>query len=308
MQNHAYSSNQFNSNIFFEFGNSMKNYVKASVIVAIIGIIGSFIIPFLGIIPMLYGSGSSGPYQTMGGMMLISSLFGLASLGLSIFVLVRYIQYLSALKRIGQTLNDFNLQKAYKMEIGTIIGSIIFPIILIATFVPVIISMVNDPYEAMITGFLGLILLALLGGTIIFVLSILGVIALDRWGEQFRYNNNLIGINIAEGINYMKWGRIIAPFTGGIGSIFYLVGMWKAGTNLMIYKAGENQPGTFQPSMPSYQRSSETNFDSFSEQTYRPDSTLGGNTIIPSGFCSKCGQKILNLNSTFCENCGNKLK
>lgn len=306
MQNQAFSSNQFNSSIYFEFGNSMKKYVKATVIVAIAGIIGSFI-PFLLILPMMYGSGSLNPYESMGSMMIFSSLFGFVSFGLSIFVLVRYIQYLSALKRIGQSLNDLNLQKAFKMEIGTIIGSIILPIIIVATFVPIIITMVSEPSEFIITGLLGITLLLIVGGIILFALSILGVIALDRWGEQFRVNNSMVGINIAEGFNYMKWGRIIAPFTGGIGSIFYLVGMWKAGTNLMIYTGEGRSPGISQPSMPSHYGSTETSFSSFSEQTYRPNSNTVGNTTRPSGFCSKCGQKIPELNSAFCQNCGNKL-
>ena len=75
----------------------------------------------------------------------------------------------------------------------------------------------------------------------------------------------MVTISIAEGISYMKWGRIINPFTGGIGEIVYLIGILKTGKNLMQLSSMDNQGTHNQPTMQSYYAQTETSFSNYGE-------------------------------------------
>ena len=306
MENNFYAANQQNSDPYYNLGKSMKNYAVAIIILAAIGIIGTIIVYGIVLIPLMSG-GSPDSFEMASSYILLSSIASMGSLGLSVFLLIRYIQYLSNLKRAGNVTGDFNLQKSFKMEIGVIIGSIILPVILLIVFTPLMVSMIYDQsYNSIITSVVGTLLLSLLVVAFLYMFQIMAMISLERWAQGLRNsNNNMVTISIAEGISYMKWGRIVSPFTGGIGAIIYLVGMMKAGKYLMQLSPMDNQGAHNQPAMQSYYAQTETSFSNSREQTYRPQN--GKTTTLGSGYCSTCGKEVINSSSAFCQHCGNKL-
>jgi len=118
---------------------------------------------------------------------------------------------------------------------------------------------------------------------------------------------NRNAVNIAEGTNFMKWGRIITFIASTIGVILYLVGLMKAADNITeIFDGSGNiqstQSGTFQ--QPSGATTNPNlNTSNMGNPSY-------GNTTMKQqgeGFCSFCGSKLEDKNSMFCSNCGRKL-
>jgi hypothetical protein len=246
-------------------------------------------------------------------------------LAIGIYRIVTYIQYLMQLKKVGEYTNDFDLKKAYKMELWVIITSfimisvLIFSMYMLFSNVESLVFMIDEAaiYDFLML-FIGVFLVIFIVSILSIVFQILSVVSFDRWGQKLKILNpqNRNAVNIAEGTNFMKWGRIISFIAGTIGMILYLVGFMKAADNIIEFFDGygntqSTQGGNFQ------QFPSSSNLQQPSGSTSNPNinsSNMGntsyGNTTMKSQderFCSFCGSKLEDKNSMFCSNCGRKL-
>jgi len=242
----------------------------------------------------------------------------IAMLAIGIYRIVTYLQYLMQLKKVGGYTNDLDLQKAYKMELWAIIISFIMLLIVILgmfyfisndEFLDIIMEMDETDIYDFIMIMLGAFLIIFVVAILSIVFQILSVVSFDRWGQKLKMMNpqNRNAINLAEGTNFMKWGRIISFIASTIGMILYLVGFMKAADNIIEFFTGYSNNQSTQGS-PFQQPSGATTNPNLN--TSNMGSTSYGNTTMKPqgvGFCSFCGSKLEDKNSMFCSNCGRKL-
>ncbi len=309
MENPYANSNRQIADIYNNLGQSMKNYVLATIIVIGIGILGSFFTATSSNV-VVYSEelGRSIEYGLIVSPLAFTGIFDIVMVGVIVFLAIRYFQYLSNLKEAGNQLGDSNLQKSFQMEIGGLISAIIFGIIIVVSISPILMSIVDNPTSFAMNQLMSMISLILFGMFIIYVFQIIGVIYLDRWGQHLRHLElNFIANPIAQGISLMKWGRILNPILGGIGEILYLVGMMKSGKKLISYPSLENSGRVNNPIRNFNYPPSHSPYPNPNNQTYRPTQPIQTPSGRPDQFCSACGTKMSHPQSRFCENCGKKL-
>ncbi|MHA1646581.1 MAG: zinc ribbon domain-containing protein [Promethearchaeota archaeon] len=297
-----------NSESLVEMGQSMKKYAIAQWISMGGGLIAGLILLIVTstFIPQT-GSSTMG---NIGGMMIIIIIFGILMLAISIYNLVCFIQFLIKLKIAGEETGDQNLQKAYKMQIATLIISILLPIIMLIIMVPIFTTFINNPTEDITSIIFGLLvpyLLLMLGALVAVVLQILSVVAIDSWGQSVRAQDmqDINSMEIAEGTNLMKWGQIVNIIAGGIGTIIYIVGLQKAGKNIEIYFQNHSFSGSSAsgPQMASYYGQSQT---TMGNQMYQ--SAPSNAQTTPLSHCPYCGNQLPDPNASFCSICGKKIR
>ncbi len=313
---------------FSLLGKSMKKYAIANWISMAVSFFGAILIQMVFMAPLLGGIDSGildDPYTLLLGMGGIIIFIIVVAFAISIYQFFTYIKYLMQLKKVGELTNDRELQKAYQMElwamiISFIMGFIIAPGILIYFLGSGFMFFTAD--EAAFYNFimilLGLCLVIIIIALISIILQVISVVSLDNWGQNLKITNfqNPYAVNIAEGTSFMKWGRIIALFTGSIGVILYLIGIMKAGSNIIEFFNGYGNNQSIQGGA-SPQYSSGSTLQQPGGFTTSPNlnsSSMGntsyGNTTMKpqaEGFCSFCGSKLEDKNSMFCSNCGRKL-
>ncbi|UYP44276.1 hypothetical protein NEF87_000561 [Candidatus Lokiarchaeum ossiferum] len=301
MENPYAPSNRHISELYFNLGQAMKQYVIAILASCGIGIIGLFLTISMGpyVTSEVYALSGSAGMQIVT-LAAIPGIFSFLWIGLFTYIAVRYFQYLSKLKALGNQLGDVNLQKTYKMEIGAITSGIFLVIFVIIILMPISRSLLYNPARFNVSGLIGLIFLIFFGGIAVYIFQIMSVVHFDRWSYYLQISDpNITTYSIKEGMGFMKFGRILNPFVSGIGEIFYMVGMWKSGQNLIKY-SGMNNTRVENPSI----------YGQFSEphtRTYRPLQMHPTPSRPQHFFCSNCGNKITPPESKFCQNCGNKL-
>lgn len=309
MENPYASANRHPSELYYNLGQAMKNYVIAILVSCGLGIVGIVITLFMSpfITSEIHELSSSTGIQIIP-LAAITGLFNFVWIGLLIYILVSYLQFLSSLKEIGSQLGDTNLQKTYKMEIGAIISCVIIGVLVLTSFIPLSQSFSYDSASFNASGFVSMFLLIFLGGFVVYIFQIMSAVYLDRWGQYLRYAEpNITTNSIAEGIAFMKWGHILNPFISGIGEIFYLVGMWKTGQNLRKYSSINNSRDANQYVAYELNPSVHGRISDPNARIYRPLQTHTTPTPQQHYFCSNCGSKITPPESKFCQNCGNKL-
>ena len=304
---------------FSLLGKSMKRFAIASWISLGFGFIGGIIMQMVFLAPMMTILESNtviDPIDMFLGMGGIFIFVIIAMSAIGIYRIVTYIQYLMQLKKVGEYTNDLDLQKAYKMELWAIIISFIMTFILIIGMYVLfrnmgsLVFMTDEEaiYDLLMI-FLGVFLIVFVVAILSIVFQILSVVSFDRWGQKLKIMNpqNRNATNIAEGTNFMKWGRIISFIAGTIGMILYLVGFMKAADNITEFFDGygntqSTQGLGFLPSG-SPTNNTTTNSSNMGNNSY------GNTTMKPQGkgFCSFCGSKLEDKNSMFCSNCGRKL-
>ncbi|MHA1474145.1 MAG: zinc ribbon domain-containing protein [Promethearchaeota archaeon] len=314
---------------FSLLGKSMKKYAIANWISMAVGFFGAIIIQIVFMAPLLGSMDSSifdDPYALLLGMGGISIFIIVVVFAISIYQFVTYIKYLMQLKKVGELTNDRELQKAYKMELWAMIISFIMGFIIIPGMFILFLGggfmnfmmMDEAAFYNFIMLILGLMLVIIIIALISIILQVISVVSLDNWGQNIKITNfqNPYAVNIAEGTSFMKWGRIIALFTGSIGVILYLIGIMKAGSNIIEFFDGYGNNQSIQGgAFPQY--SSGNTLQQPGGFTTSPNlnsSSMGntsyGNTTMKpqvEGFCSFCGSKLEDKNSMFCSNCGRKL-
>ena len=304
---------------FSLLGKSMKKFAIANWISIGSGFIGAIIMQIVFLAPMM-GIIESGtlddPITLLLGMGGIFIFIIIVMIAIGIYRIITYIQYLIQLKKVGEYTNDIDLQKAYKMDLYSIIISfvmlfIVVPGIAIFSINEGILNLLMD--ESAILDFimviLGVMLVIFVVAILSIVFQILSVVSFDRWGQKLKMMNpqNRNAINLAEGTNYMKWGRIISFIAATIGMIIYLFGFMKAADNIIEFFNGygsnqSTQGGPFQQPIGS---TTNPNLNS----SNMGNTAYGNTTMKPQGegFCSFCGSKLEDKNSMFCSNCGRKL-
>ncbi|TFH30211.1 MAG: hypothetical protein E4G98_02480, partial [Promethearchaeota archaeon] len=181
-------------------------------------------------------SGSSG----MVGFAVGQAIILVLSSASSIYMLVRYIQYLLRLKSAAEIVGDPNLQDHYKNELRVIIvgvAAVIVGIIMVFSFLQGMLanfSTMGTEYSSELESsiisllmriFLWILILGALG-ILSLIFSILSVIKLDDWAEGLLHQYGPNMGTIKEGTNLVKWGRIAAviPIVNYIAPIIMLVG------------------------------------------------------------------------------------
>ena len=304
MENQSHMTNQQYVSIYHDLGKSMRNLSLTSLIVAGIGIIGGLILS-VSVVPIfLMMNSPSDADEISPSIITFAIVVGVAIIAVILFVLYRYIQYISNLKRAGDVTGDINLQKSSKMESGALITLILTLIITVVFFIPITNLSFSNPLE-----FYGRLLLPAIG-----IITIYGLLAtsgfyLDRWAVQLRNSDrNVVTNHFAQEISDMKDARYAIIFTAGVAAFFSLVALMKAGNNLMKYPSLENQELNSPPMRRSNYSQNEATSSQLSYHQTTP-TTFGqlSNTDPSSNFCPLCGEKIPNPNTSFCQNCGNKL-
>ncbi|QEE16547.1 zinc ribbon domain-containing protein [Promethearchaeum syntrophicum] len=336
--NTAYLQNWEN---FSLLGNLMKKYSLASLISIGVSIIGSIITFIVFLIPMIaidYDSVDAIYAATigMGGV----AIFFTAIVGLiSIYRFVTHIQFLIQLKNASQSTGDLNLNKVYKMDLWSIIASgltlliMIIGVIILSFLITSIGDM--DPYSAMSLYFLsllGFLFVILIAFAITIVFQILSVVAFEKWGQNIKATNfrNRNAINLVDGINFMKFGKIIliaaAPisiifsYMGIIaflgGTVMFQIGVMKTGKNIVEFFDGYGNyistQGTASPQISNINTIQQP-METRPNPTLNPNSfgnpSSGNTTIKPQAqeFCPFCGSTVEDRNTIFCANCGRKL-
>jgi len=304
---------------FSLLGKSMKRFAIVNWISLGFGFIGAILMQIVFLAPMMniLESGTLiDPIDTLLGMGGIFIFIIIAMSAISIYRIVTYIQYLMQLKKVGEYTNDLDLQKAYKMELWAIIISFIMTFILMIG-IYLLFSNMDALFfmadEAAIYDFLMLILGVFFVIFIVAILSIvfqiLSVVSFDRWGQKLKMMNpqNRNAVNVAEGTNFMKWGRIITFIAATIGMILYLVGFMKAADNIIEFFDGYGNIQSTQGSP--FQQTSGSTTNPNLNTSNMGNTSYGNTTLKPQseGFCSFCGSKLEDKNSMFCSNCGRKL-
>jgi len=301
---------------FTQLGKVMNRFAIASWISLAANFLGGLIIQFLIMTPMMnsLNSGSvSSSYELLseiGGMIIFYSVIGLL---ITVYQFVTYIQYLMQLKKVGDNTSDFDLQKAYKMELGALIISIstiiLIPILAISIFGGSFLTTITTEEDlySLLTMLLGFLFVIFIVAILTIVFQILSVLAFDRWGQRMKvanYQNQYAGY-IAEGTSFMKYGRIITIFVGSIGSVLFLIGIMKAGKNIIeFFNNSGNIPPVQSATFQQYGSNLNTSYMGNTE-----NATYGTATVKPHGedFCPFCGAKLEDKQSMFCSNCGHKL-
>ena len=313
---------------FSLLGKKMKRYAIANWISMAISVFGTILIQILFFAPLMISIESSSfvdPYTLLIGIGGILIFFIVVAIAISIYQFITYIQYLMQLKKVSDYTNELDLQKVYKMELWAMIISFLMFFIIIPGFFFLLISggfmsfIENETtFYSFLMLFLGLMLVIIIVSILSIILQVLSVVSFDRWGQNIKMRNfqNPYAVGIAEGTSFMKWGRIITFFAGSIGSILFLIGLMKAGNNIIEFfdRYGNNQSnqgGVFPQfsSSSNFQQSGGSTSSPTLNSSYREDTSYGNTTMKPQaqGFCSFCGSKLEDRNSMFCSNCGRKL-
>ncbi len=313
---------QHHQEIFFRLGKSMKNYAIASLISMGVGFIGAIVMQIVFLTPIMTAANSGifdDPYSLILGYVGILIFYLVITLATGIYQFVTYILYLIQLKKVGEYTNEIDLQKAYKMELWSIIVSIIMvisiPIMLLVFFSGGL--MIDFSSEAAVSSFLiilfGIVFVIMLFAITSTILQVLSVLAFDRWGQRIKManNDNQYCRIIAEGTNFMKLGKIISIFISNIGIILFSIGLIKAGNNIIAYFQGNGNSTSTQGSTVA-QSSSGSTLQQPHISSPNPDqnsSYMGSTTMKPQGegFCPFCGSTLEDKNMVFCGNCGRKM-
>lgn len=306
---------------FWLLGKSMKNYTIASWIS--MGVRGlSLLLYLIAFIPLMIVPVNSNSIDSLTSKMMglfgISLILNVIGLGITIYLIYAYIQYLIQLKKVGDYTNDKDLQNSYKLELWAFLTPIIlFFIIVVFLFISVGLMAEIDVNSFMMFYF-GFLFIIFIIALIPIILQILSVFALDRWGQRIKMANpqNPYAKRFSDGINSMKIGKIISIFFGIIGTIIFLVGFMKAGENIMKFFDGiRNLQSTNVATIPQFsksntsQQSSAFTTNSNISSGYTGNTLYGSTTMKPHDleFCPFCGSKSDDKKSKFCANCGRKL-
>jgi len=318
---------QIGQRSIFDLGKSMKDYGLAQIISLAFGFISSIIMYFM-FLPLtltdpetmslmsgteFLNAFSELIFKLMGGMIVF---FVIAS-GISIYSLVRYIQFLMRLKTAKDDTQDYHLQRAYKMELYSIVSALALVVILPILFVLLFIPLVNGgsgSYGAIIGGFMLIMVLILIAVLLPIILQIVAGVALATWAENLSMHHpeNYPLRKMSDGINNIKLGRILSviPMVQFIGPYVVIYGFWTGGKAIMnVYGQG----GTGSPSQ---------SFDmgNMGQQTTtphgQPQATYGTPsmpshvTTAPksSNICPYCGTPKANLDAAFCSVCGKEMR
>ncbi|MHA1618301.1 MAG: hypothetical protein ACTSVZ_03400 [Promethearchaeota archaeon] len=231
----------------------------------------------------------------------------------SIYMLVRYIQYLMRLKSAAEIVQDPNLQAHYKNEIRAIIVSVstsIVAVIMIFILIQQFIANINelDGMETMSEAEFSSTMLSMLMplmlwllivvalGILTLIFRIISVLKLDEWAEGLQHYFGPTMRPIKEGTNLIKWGRIavVIPILNYVAGIIFLVGLTKAGKAIQTQfgDGAGNSPG-----LAGMGGSLETSY--MPSETFRP--------TVDSNKCPFCGAPIPEQGAGFCAMCGKKL-
>ena len=323
---------------FSLLGKSMKRYSIASWISMGVSIVGSFI-SFIALFIPLLTSSFDGFYSTIiasGGVLIFFIV--VVSL-ISIYQFVTHIQFLIELKNVSKFTGDLNLKKVFKMDIWSIITSILTILIIIVGIIIVsfLIRSIDymDAFEVLnlyLFSFLGLFIVIFIAVTITFIFQILSTIAFEKWGQNIKSTNfqNRNAINMVDGMNFMKYGKIISiaaapisiivPSMGAIailiGILTFQIGVMKTGKNIVEFFEGygnyiSNQ-GAAAPQISNnntIQQPRGMSPNPSLNPRYFGNPSSGNSTIKPQaqGFCPFCGSTLEDKNAVFCANCGRKL-
>jgi hypothetical protein len=212
------------------------------------------------------------------------------------------------------------------MEVWGLILSIVLPVILIialTSIIPNIMNIVfnNDPYDpyypdesiiyAIIAPIMLITVLVSLASLIIIIFKIVAKFAIDNWASEIvnMYAGNPYAINLHEGTTFMKWGVVVQICFGSIGSIVFIIGLFRAGKNAVLLFSippAMTPTNTQQPPYSGY--GAGPNFQSY----YQPN--VSGTTMRPSSssaagssLCPACGTMLPDPNARYCPNCGRAL-
>ena len=302
--------------LYAELGMRMKQYAISQFIVMIIGFIFgvsiyAFVFMSMDFIDMdnIYGFINGIIFILITGVILV--VVGI------IYVIIRFFQYLSALKLVGEF--DENLNKSYKFKLYYIISSIIFPIVVIALAFWIIFNSVFESISSMdMLTFMGpyifLIIFSIVIGLIITGLDIVSYVAFDRWAQNLPFSNPNARL-IKDGANLMKICSILQIFVSVV-SIGILFGMYKVGKAMENDFLGINGGGSFNNS--SGGSSTHLSFNNYysgqnssfnekdNEFTQDNKITQNNNTYIQknSRICPNCKTKVKVSIAKFCPYCG----
>lgn len=293
----------------------MKDYALAQIIVMGFSFISAFIIQvmFMGLPFMdLEAMETMSPaefnnliYDMLGGLMIGFLVISVILFVLGIYSLVRYFQFISRLKTAKDETQDYQLQRAYKMELSGFIISltlpIIIPIFFVLLLVPVFGGSYADPYAiigAIMLLFLAIIVIALIP----IILQIVAGIAFANWAEalSMQQPENYPLRKISDGVKNIKLGRILSviPMVNILGPYVVIYGFWTGGKAIMnVYGGNASTPQT-------------TTQYGQTQGAYGAPSMPSHVTIAPrsSDFCQYCGTPKANPDAQFCSVCGKEMR
>jgi hypothetical protein len=301
---------------FVELGDTMRKYVIVQLALMVV----SFLMAGT-MFSIMFSFNHIGPRVFMG-----FGVFVVILLILSIMILVYFLKYLSALKRVALATHDLKLEKSYKMQLWgfllPIIGSIIGILIVMGSIslfinemmvlyetdspasiegmnaiIPMVITQMNSvdfymPRTLMLI--IPAIFLMIIFGIIGLVLNIMGIMAFEEWSNNYfrMTSNSQSAYRITKGTELMKWGYILQIFTAVIGTIVYLIGVYHTGTSIKEeFGSLLNQNEILYPNPPVQP----TTISQNSEQKYPK-------------FCMHCGSPINGGFAKFCSNCGKEIE
>ncbi len=301
----------------------MKDYGLAQIISMGFGILSGFIIQFMFLgLPLMdleamstmsetefFNAFSEVIFGLMGGLIV---LFVISS-ALGIYSLVRYIQFMMRLKTAKDDTQDYNLQRAYKMELYAILIAlslpILIPLFLVLLFVPMFAGSSADPYAA-IGGFMLFLLFLVVIILIPVILQIIAGSALATWAENLSMQQpeNYPLRKISDGVKNIKLGRILSviPMVNVVGPFVVIYGFWTGGKAIMnVYGGGAGSSSQVfdmgQPTSIPYGQP---------QEEYGAPSMPSHVTIAPrsSDFCQYCGTPKANPDAQFCSVCGKEMR
>ncbi|MHA1673192.1 MAG: zinc ribbon domain-containing protein [Promethearchaeota archaeon] len=295
------------------YGRAMYQYAVANWIYLVIAFVG--VIISMGLLTQKVEFFIENMYleePDMIGTIVGQSIVPLVLTAASIYMLVRFIQYLISLKSAAAIVGDPDLQDHYKNEIRAILASIIASIVasivlflFIREFLGFIegiddietsnVEEINSAMLALMMKFTLWILILFALGILTLIFRILSALKLDEWAEGLQHQYGFSMRGIKEGTNLVKWGRIavVIPFLNYFAGIILLVGFTKAGKSIMD-QFGQGTGNTT------------SRVGGSLETSYMPSETLRplGNT----GRCPSCGAPISEQDAGFCAMCGKKLR
>jgi hypothetical protein len=315
----------------------MKRYAVAMIVSLGFFLFAVFYLPDILDVPMLpdfvvLGTGKSmailrPTFNESIGVFGLPIVRGLIALGLGFVIMACYIQYLIHMKKAWEITQDEHLQRAYKMEMYSILTSLV-PIILFAIyyhrfFIFFIGQTIYNPYMAFqsrpipVVGMRVLILIPL-------IFQILAGSSITKWARSMSLQhpeNYWLG-RIFIRVKNIKLGRLLTviPMACILGPFITIYGFWAGGKAIMgVYAReggfrvtqtidrnqqasalyGQPQGGYSAPNIPSHGTETPRSFTGVS--TNRPD------TGLPN-FCQYCGSPKANPDAQFCAICGRKMQ
>src|SRR6056297_2265002 len=154
-----------------------------------------------------------------------------------IVFLIKYFGYISKLGKVKDATGDPDLERSYKMELGSLLLQIFGPIIAIAVIFSMLSGFSIDLFLSG-AGFTYIVILLVLAVSLPFILKIMALSSLRDWASNTLGrggNYDYASQEIIKGTKSMKTGAILSviPLLNIIGTIIYYVKMKKVGKALI---------------------------------------------------------------------------